>query len=204
MTEISECKVAHLRPTQITVGLIEVHDKRKHLRAMSHDERHDYLRAHPIPVVIGPEDRLYPTDHHHLGRALCDEDIEHAYFIVEADFSRHALDDFWSLMDEKQWVHPVDENGCRHGFGRLPKHLTQLIDDPYRSLAGYVRNAGGYAKTSAAFAEFTWADFFRRRVRIGEGHDGFDAAVAEGRRLALSVEAAGLPGYLGPASAGAR
>ena len=42
--------------------------------------------------------------------------------------------------------------------------LTKLQNDPYRSLAGLVRMAGGYAKVEAPFSEFLWADFFRPRV----------------------------------------
>ncbi len=35
----------------------------------------------------------------------------------------------------------------------------------YRSIAGYVRDAGGYDKVPEAFAEVVWADFFRRAVQ---------------------------------------
>ena len=56
-------------------------------------------------------------------------------------------------------------------------HLEGLRDDPYRSLAGYVRNAGGFEKTPTAFAEFLWADFFRPRVEIGSTRADFEVAV---------------------------
>ena len=71
----------------------------------------------------------------------------------------------------------------------------QLLDDPYRSLAGYVRNAGGFDKTPTAFAEFLWADFFRTRVTIGPTRADFNNAVQRALPLAGSNEAAGLPGY---------
>ncbi len=77
----------------------------------------------------------------------------------------------------------------------LPKHIDQLRDDPYRSLAGYVRNAGGYEKTPTAFAEFLWADFFRPRVRIGPTRADFEVAVKKALTLAGSKEASKLPGY---------
>jgi hypothetical protein len=73
-----------------------------------------------------------------------------------------------------------------------------LVDDPYRSLAGYVRNAGGYVKTDAVFAEFLWADFFRHRVRIGPGRAGFEAAVQRAMALAHDPAAGELPGFLRP------
>ena len=198
MSNLERCKVEHLHPTQLTVGMIEVHDKRRHLRHLGHDERRDYLREHAIPVVRGPREKLYLTDHQPLGRALVDEGIEHGFFLIEADFS--ALHDplaFWRSMDDRRWVHPVDAHGRRHGFEAVPRHLEQLVDDPYRSLAGYVREAGGYAKTPTAFAEFLWADFFRARVTIGEGREAFEAAVAQALVLARSAEARQLPGYRG-------
>jgi hypothetical protein len=195
MQELHECKIEKLRPTQITVGMIEVHDKRKHLRQLSHADRKDYLQKHPIPAVLGPADKLYITDHHHLGRALHDEGIEHGFFLIEADFSNTELASFWTKMEARHWAHPVDAEGQRRRLQDIPSHLKELADDPYRSLAGYVREAGGYTKSGAAFAEFLWADFFRSRIPLGNGESGFDAAVAKAVALAHSPAAHGLPGY---------
>ncbi len=41
----------------------------------------------------------------------------------------------------------------------LPKTVAKLVDDPFRSLAGELRRAGGYAKDAEPFSEFLWADF---------------------------------------------
>jgi hypothetical protein len=41
--------------------------------------------------------------------------------------------------------------------------VTELIDDPFRSLAGELRRSGGFAKDTTPFSEFLWADFLRRR-----------------------------------------
>jgi hypothetical protein len=201
MAKLHECAVHRLHPTQMTVGMIEVHDKRKHLRKLSHEERRDYLREHPIPAVLGPEDKLYLTDHHHLGRALHDEGIEHGFFLVEADFSMHAAAAFWPRMEAAHWAHPIDEHGQRRSSDLIPRHLEHLVDDPYRSLAGYVRNAGGYLKTAAAFAEFTWADFFRSRIARARLDQDFDAAVRRALELAHGSDAHGLPGYQASAHA---
>lgn len=196
MSKVHECPIETLHPTQITVGMIEVHDKRKLLRELGHDERKNYLRAHPIPAVLGPGDKLYITDHHHLGRALHDEAIEHGFFLVEEDFSALDLALFWLRMETRQWAHPFNAKGQRCGLNEIPKHLTDLVDDPYRSLAGYVREAGGYIKSSIAFAEFAWADFFRKLMKLDGSLDHFDAAVSAAVKLAHSAQARGLPGYI--------
>ena len=41
--------------------------------------------------------------------------------------------------------------------------MKDLVDDPFRSLAGELRRVGGYAKDTTPFSEFLWADFLRRR-----------------------------------------
>jgi hypothetical protein len=74
-----------------------------------------------------------------------------------------------------------------------------LLDDPYRSLAGYVRDAGAYEKTPTAFAEFLWADFFRPRILVGNTRPEFHQSVDSAVKLATSSEAAHLPGYKGAA-----
>jgi hypothetical protein len=196
LARLHECEIAKLHPTQITVGMIEVHDKAKHLRNLGHHERRDFLVDHAIPAVFGPEGKLYITDHHHLGRALLEAGIDSGVFLVEADLSELHTEAFWAEMDARRWVHPVDDSGKRHSVKALPKHIKDLVDDPYRSLAGYVRNEGGYEKTPTAFAEFLWADFFRKRVRIGSKREEFEQAVREALALAHSSAACHLPGFL--------
>jgi len=196
MGKLHECKIEHLRPTQITVGMIEVEDKRKRIEALGHHEVRAFLLEHPIPAVFGPDEKLYLTDHHHLGRALLEAKIEHGFFLVEADFSPLDGADFWKAMKANAWVHPIDQHGVHRSVEEVPHHLDGLLDDPYRSLAGYVRNAGGFEKTTTAFAEFLWADFFRARMTFGPTRADFDAAVRVALRLAGSPEARKLPGFI--------
>jgi hypothetical protein len=195
MPKLQEAALRDLHPTQLTVGMIEVQDKRKHLTRMSPADRQEYLKAHPLPAVIGPQGRLYITDHHHLGRAALDAGVSKAFFLVEADLSKCTLDSFWEEMNEKLWVHPLDENGVRHNYSTIPATLGKLVDDMYRSLAGYVRDAGGFDKTPTAFAEFIWADFFRRNIAIETVRSDFQAAVRAGISLARSKWAKSIPGY---------
>jgi hypothetical protein len=197
MSKVHEIELHRLRPTQITVGMIEVEDKRAKLESLGSHEQREFLAAHPIPAVWGPEDRLYITDHHHLGRAASDADIDTGFFDVQEDFSKLTPPEFWQKMSAARWAHPIDEKGRACHCDDIPHHLGKLRDDVYRSLAGYVRNAGGFQKTPTAFAEFLWADFFRPRVLVGPTREGFDKAVAVALKLAASPDAATLPGYLG-------
>ena len=74
--------IADLRPTQMTVGVREVKEKRKRWRDESKKKGAEFLGKHMIPVVLGPEDRHYVIDHHHLARALHDEGIENVLVTV--------------------------------------------------------------------------------------------------------------------------
>jgi len=197
VSKIHESPIHKLHPTQLTVGMIEVHDKKKHLASLKPTEQRDFMQAHSIPAVVGPEGLLFITDHHHLGRAALEAGVITGFFEIEADFSDRDSATFWIEMDKNRWVHSLDENGTRHHFSAIPRHLEKLVDDVYRSLAGYVRSAGGYDKTPTAFAEFVWADFFRRSIPIEDLKADFPAAVRTAIPLAQSEAAVGLPGFRG-------
>jgi hypothetical protein len=197
MPKIHESAMNTLHPTQLTVGMIEVQDKKTHLASLTPQDQQDFMQAHPIPAVIGPGGKLYITDHHHLGRAALEAGVLNGFFMIEADLSSHGLDDFWNEMNRNLWVHPLDENGVRHYYASIPERLDKLVDDVYRSLAGYVRNAGGFEKTHTAFAEFIWADFFRRSIPVEDVNANFPSAVQTAMPLAQGDYARGLPGYKG-------
>jgi len=195
MPKLQKTALRALHPTQITIGMIVVRDKKKHLSGMKPDEQQEFLQAHPMPAVAGPKGTLYITDHHHLGRAAIESGIDTGFVCVEEDLSSQDIDKFWKSMNKSLWVHPLDANGVRHYYSAIPDHLDKLVDDPYRSLAGYVRDAGGYDKTPTAFAEFIWADFFRRNVPIEDVQSDFKAAVQAALPLAQSHLAKGIPGF---------
>ena len=197
MSKIQEAALKDLHPTQLTVGMIVVHDKRKQLAGLSAADRQSFMKDHPMPAVLGPQGRLYITDHHHLGRAALEAGVPTGFFLVEADFSKCTLESFWKEMNESLWVHPLDENGVRHNYSLIPDGLGKLVDDVYRSVAGYVRDAGGFDKTPSAFAEFIWADFFRRNIAVETVRGDFQTAVQAGISLARSKWAKNIPGYKG-------
>ncbi len=195
MSKVQEAALQGLHPTQLTVGMIVVQEKRKHLAGMNAADRQDFMKAHPMPAVLGPQGKLYITDHHHLGRAALEAGVPTGFFLVEADLSKCTPESFWQEMNENLWVHPLDENGVRHCYSTVPDSLGKLVDDVYRSLAGYVRDEGGFDKTPTAFAEFIWADFFRRNIAIETVQSDFQTAVHAGISLAHSKWAKNIPGY---------
>ena len=193
--------ILSLRPTQMTVGMREVKEKRKRWREHKSDKkRAELLGKHMIPVVLGPDECHYVVDHHHLARALHDEGVKDILVTVIADLTMVDRDAFWGVMDHKRWAYPYDAKGERRHFRDLPKTVEGLKDDPFRSLAGELRRAGGFAKDTTPFSEFLWADFLRGRISRKSVEDNFAKAMEKGLALAKSHGAIYLPGWCGPAS----
>lgn len=190
-----------LRPTQLTVGFAEVQAKRGLWSAMGKAQRQDFLKGHWFPAVLGPGGHHYIVDHHHLGLALLQESVVTSFVVLLKDLSMLDKDEFWTLMDHHQWVHPYDAKGRRRTAADLPKALTDLTDDPYRSLAGEVRHAGGFPKDATPFAEFLWADFFRRRITKTQLKRDGAACLETAVALCHTPAASHLPGWSGQAAA---
>jgi hypothetical protein len=187
-----------LRPTQITVGLREVEERRRAWRAKEGKKAAEFLGRHMIPVILGPKNRHYVIDHHHLARALNEEGVKSVLVTILADLSRLDIDCFWFVMDNRNWMHPFDDGGRRQGYERIPTSIDKLVDDPFRSLAGELRRIGGFAKDTTLFSEFLWADFLRRRMKRKAVERDFDAALEQALKLARTEEASYLPGWCGP------
>jgi hypothetical protein len=190
--------IADLRPTQMTVGLREVEEKRRRWREMSGKHEAEFLGSHMVPTVLGPKGRHYALDHHHLVRALLDEGVEQVLATVEMDLSELKKSSFWIYLDNRSWCHPYDETGARRDFDAVPDHFSALKDDPYRSLAGELRRAGGFAKDTTPFSEFLWADFLRGRVKPKSIDKNFESALEKALALAKTKDAGYLPGWCGP------
>jgi hypothetical protein len=191
--------ILDLRPTQMTVGMREVKEKRQRWREhKSKKKQGEFVGRHMIPVVLGPDKRYYVVDHHHLARALHDEGVKDILVTVIGDLSMVEREAFWGVMDNKRWVYPYDHKGERRQFSDLPKSIENLKDDPFRSLAGELRRAGGFAKDTTPFSEFLWADFLRRHIQRKTVDDHFSKAMEKALELAKSNDAVYLPGWCGP------
>jgi hypothetical protein len=190
--------IEELRPTQITVGMREVEEKRRRWRSLHTKDKKAFLAKHMIPVVHGPKEHFYIIDHHHLARALHEEGAKEVFVVVVADLKGLDQDAFWTFLDHHCFVHPYDAKGRRREYSDLPKMVSKLKDDPYRSVAGELRRAGGFAKDTTPFSEFLWADFLRRHVDLELIEKDFDAALKKAMKLAKGQDAKYLPGWCGP------
>jgi hypothetical protein len=189
--------ILELRPTQMTVGLHEVEEKRRRFRAMKDAAGEAFLGRHMIPTVLGPKGRHYIIDNHHLALALHLDGVEAVLVTVVADLSALKKDAFWRFLDNRDWCHAYDAEGERRDFDDIPNSILKMVDDPYRALAGDLRHAGGYSKDMTPFSEFLWADFLRSRIKPKAIAKNYDEALTKAVRLAKSSDAAFLPGWCG-------
>ena len=186
--------IVDLRPTQITVGYREVERKRGRFRdrAKLGGSR---LSKYSIPVVRGPRNQLFILDHHHMARALLEEGVDEVAVSLVADLGALSMEEFWAACDRRGWGHPYDAAGERRATSAIPLTISDLADDPFRSLAGELRRAGGFAKAPTPYSEFRWADFLRRRIDRAAVEGDLDRALEIALNLARRPEAEQLPGW---------
>src|SRR3981081_2998103 len=104
--------VLSLRPTQMTVGMREVKEKRKRWRAhKSKKKQAKSLGKHMIPVVVGPDKRYYVVDQHPRAGALDDECVKDMLVTVIPDLAMAARGACWGVLDNKRWGYPYDAKG---------------------------------------------------------------------------------------------
>jgi hypothetical protein len=65
------------------------------------------------------------------------------------------------------------------------------------SIAGFVREAGAYVKTTVPLEEFRWAELYRATIIAPHWDDEFDAAIRRGIEIAQGDVAVGPPGFIG-------
>ncbi len=188
-----------LKPTQFAVGMLEVDEKLKTHRKLSKKQLRVLVDENPIPVVRGPEKNLYVVDgHHFLCVCYCLGLKKVRVQIIKDVYKKNfSYGDFWKWMYKTRNSYPY----CQFGEGPrdaiyLPNDIRGVADDPYRSIAWFVRKAGGFKNTDKNFAEFEWANFFRSKGLLAQkGKAGLPEALVEAVKLAQSEEARHLPGF---------
>lgn len=192
----SSATLRDLRPTQFAVGMIHVRRKMAETRAVCADSRYAFMEQRAIAVVRGPGGVLHVIDHHHWARAWIELGIERAPVQVKMDFRDLDDIDFLAAMMERGWVHPFNERGEKVDIGTLPPSIAQMPDDPYQSLAAFLRIARVFENPGEFNAKFEWADYLREHVSGDSGTiEGFAEMLATAFRFAHTPEARALPGY---------
>ncbi|MBC7370610.1 MAG: hypothetical protein H7326_03540 [Bdellovibrionaceae bacterium] len=179
--------------------MLEVDEKISVVNAYSKKERQAYVEETTVPVVRAPNGQLYIVDRHHFLCVCYHSGIDEVKVKVVKDFkgTKITYRDFWNWMGKSRSAYLY----CQFGEGPrrefyLPRDIRGLADDPYRSLAWFVRKSGAFENSEKNFAEFQWANFFREKKLLNRyGMAGFEKALVKAVALAQSAEARKLPGY---------
>lgn len=190
-------QIKNLCPTQLTHGMREVQRKTRFYQSLDGHDLEMAIADKPVPVVLGLGGAPFAIDHHHVAAALWHAGIKTMPAVLVADLSSLSYEEFWLFMENRRWTYPYDVKGLRRSFADMPKHVWDLADDKYRSLAASVRDAGGYEKTTVPLEEFRWADLFRTYLPYPGSDEEYASVEKQALKLARSKTAAGLPGYLG-------
>lgn len=182
-------KILHLKPTQFSLGMKDVDDKIKRIKTRSKRSPHK-----EVPVVRGPGGKLYIIDNHHYVRAMWECGKIHVNVKVVANYSKLSMSAFWKAMIKMKWCFLYDQLGSGpHRPQDLPECIRSMANNPWRSLAWKVREAAGYEKSPVPFAEFFWAEFFRKGMKNIDplAKNAIPAAL----KLCTSKKARRLPGF---------
>lgn len=198
MPKLTEIAIDDLHPTQLTLGMEEVEERKKKVAKLSAGELQDLLVKKAVPHVLGPKQRIYMVDHHHFCRVM--HDLGHRTVLLgrrEKDWSHLDLEKFWKKMEKQLLCWPIDIDGNERPCVKIPSHVKDLTDNPWRTLARGVRGEAFKTDDEGHFQEFHWGNYFRSFMTTRLLETDIDLA----KKLAVKVsrldEAQDLPGYLG-------
>jgi hypothetical protein len=194
---MKKTSILDLRPTQFSLGMNEVHYKTEKIQKFSKAELKDYCKNHTIPVVVGPQKEKYLIDHHHFARACWEQEVEEFEIEILEDKGHLSQKEFWTFLESKKWMYLFDQFGQGpHSPDLLPSDVRCMGDDPYRSLAWELIEAGVIEKSKVPFFEFQWATLLRKNLDIPlTSKSNFKEAVEKSKKIALSATASHLPGF---------
>ena len=195
-----EVRVHDLQPTQLCVGLAEVWSRQKDFSLESRQERLDYLRRKPVPLVSDRIGKLWMVDRHHRLRALLEMDRDvTTYGYVIAELNSETRGAALEALQHRGWLYLHDGRGNGPWDPvKLPHSLLDLEDDPYRSLVWKLKKEGLIEpQRLIPYHEFRWGAWLRTRPLPPFSSAHLAPALPAGRRLAQSPAASHLAGWTG-------
>ena len=198
------CDVDKLEPTQMSYSARETELLRASLDKLTRGETKDLFykqiqNAQRIAIGSSGLYELGPVDWIRAHRLL---KIRAMVCDVVVNISTLSLTDFWGSLLMRKWVAPIDENGIgMYPLKKIPV-MDHIMNDPYRGLVYELRRRESIGSSNDPFADFKWANYFRKHVKWKEDSEDKDAsehafkmAVTEAIDWARKTDAVGLPGF---------
>lgn len=159
--------IKDLHPTQFSLSFLEVDHKVNEFLSLLKEGKFDYYQKEKsVPVVKG-KNHYFCIDRHHSIMACHQMGIQEVHCHLIQDWSDLQHDEFWKKMEESNLCFLYDNQNKKQDPEKLKKHVSQLDNDPYRSLAFLLRYNRILTKDETIpFVEFKWAQFLRKYVKI--------------------------------------
>lgn len=195
-----EVSVADLHPTQWCIGLAEVWARQRDFAEETPQQRLDYLKGKPVPLVRSGSGSLWMVDRHHRLRGILGIDPQAtAWGYVIAELESSSSDDVLAFLQRQGWLYLFDGRG--NGplpSQELPGSLMDLDDDPYRSLVWKLKKEGLIRpQPLIPYHEFRWGAWLRQRPLPPFSSRRLDPALVPARRLVCSEAARSMAGWKG-------
>lgn len=199
-TNLTFIALNKLHPTQAFIGHDQIPFKVKKIEKKYKKEKlTSYLEKKWTPAIIGPDNKYWIIDHHHLSYALLHSKVPESkkglFIKVIFDWSN----DNWSYFEEKMtanlFLYLKDDKFEAINFNNLPKDIKSLNDNPFRSLAYFAREKGCFKKVNIPFSEFLWGEYFYKQgIRI-KPKNNYKLPLKLALKLCKEDAARDLPGF---------
>jgi hypothetical protein len=136
-----------------------------------HTSRGLFLEFEELSLAQKKKIGGFPKAYAHLAANLSHLSVEEFEEVMErpykyAEKNPKYFSDGLEMYKNTSWVRLKGENGQKlSGWEKLPQHLDEIPDDPYRSAAWLLGQSDAYLTTKEPFVEFKIAD--RLRAEFG-------------------------------------
>ncbi len=161
-------KIEDLHPTQPEVGQYQVKKKVKEFESLSEHKIEKVIEKKIVPVVIGPEGKLYLIDHHHTSLALLETGHKKVDVVVKENWSNLDLKTFWEKMNAEKYcfLKKADGSIADPLSKAFPKSLRECGDNPYRSLVWIMSEEGLLKEVEIPYYEFYLSEVLKKKGLI--------------------------------------
>ncbi|QNI97950.1 ParB-like protein [Synechococcus sp. RS9902] len=199
-TDLIEVSAAKLQPTQWCVGLAEIWSREKDFAQDTRQQRLDYLRGKPVPLIRSADGAMWMLDRHHRLRGLIGIDpVATTWGYVVEELPTADRNAVLAHLHNQGWLYLYDGRG--NGplpAEQLPTSLLGLDDDPYRSLVWKLKQEGWIKpQPLIPYHEFRWGAWLRSRPLPPFSSRRLEPALAAARQLVCSAAAQDMPGWKG-------
>ena len=150
-----------------------------------------------LDLCRGPGKKYFLLDRHHAALALTQDKAECVQVGLVRDLSALSTGDFSVFLDHYSWMHCYDAKGQRHPLDEEPDRFEGMKDDPYRSLAGELRDGVRIFESRHSVPGVSMGEPSEAEIPLALLKTDPKKALSKALKLAPSKQCSFLPGWSG-------